>query len=451
MGNSIQECIVNILADEITSISPTDLEKISCRLVEQITGEKMQEFGVNSNGRPVSGTVDGTSDNSSIIYECSTEKNYFTDKNFKKISKDIDHAIKYSKAPHGLKIFLISSQKEPVKFREKFNAYKSQKYSQYDISIYAAVKIADLIFESILENAQAMDFYQVFFPRFALEMDKYTYYGTPPRHCERYVSNELGLASIEDHFTKCPICILYGLSGAGKTELSKEFSLLQIEKGMNCLWITGDDWKENKSFRDIKGGRGGNSINVAGIFNSHKTLLVIDDLKRKINNNDFEELDDGLRIGSQILVTSQFYNIGVEYYLKIPKLSIDSLMQILGESEDTISNNGRFVLQKCMSLPLILSTIYNMVDKIGIEREEIYINILNHIEDLKDGEGKSVIKRILSNLAESDYRALEKIANSKIYMYEAKLLKKFIRPICFLIYTIFLLFRTIVYLVFSSS
>ena len=91
---------------------------ITCTSAGHISLNFSEGFGLNSNDRPVGGTVDGTSGNSNIICECSTERDYFRDKNFRKISNDIEHAIRYNPSNTSLQVFLISSQKEPTKCRQ---------------------------------------------------------------------------------------------------------------------------------------------------------------------------------------------------------------------------------------------------------------------------------------------------------------------------------------------
>ena len=95
-----------------------------------IENQDMVHHGINKEGRPSAYTVDSFSQNASIVGEYSVEKDYFTDysetdgiRYYKKIHKDIEHAINHS-GDNLQKIYLITSQEEIPSFRKEFNKTK---------------------------------------------------------------------------------------------------------------------------------------------------------------------------------------------------------------------------------------------------------------------------------------------------------------------------------------
>lgn len=429
MAATVRDRIIKILVEEIETVSDADFEIIAQMLVKQLTGVQQQELGVNIEGKTVGYTVDGRSPDSRIAHECSTQKNYFTDKKYSKINKDIKHAI--DSTPGKLTdIYLFASKKEPPSFRTGFLAFINENYPDYHIHIYAARSIADLIFEAFVSDTQSKDFYTSIFPKFALETSIYSYYGIPPKHSGNYYSNDKALIAIQEHFKTNSICCLSGLSGSGKTEIAIEYAEISKEEGYNLLWITGEGWQENASLQSITRLQAENAINVAGIFNSIKTVLIIDNLNRICSRENFSELKEGFRSGGKILVTTQLTD-QADIYLPIPKLTEDCACRILGEQKSALTDTARLFIQKCLFSPLILATVRNMTVSFSLQKEDLYNEVMQQTEILEDKTGKEIIKRILERLNEKSLISLKKIANSGISTFDANFLKYYISNISF--------------------
>ncbi|WP_026838875.1 hypothetical protein [Gillisia sp. JM1] len=79
MFEYIKQRIVKNLIEEIECISPTNLELIGNNIVSILENQRMIHHGINKDYKPSGYTVDSFNNNSKIIAEYSTDKNYFGD------------------------------------------------------------------------------------------------------------------------------------------------------------------------------------------------------------------------------------------------------------------------------------------------------------------------------------------------------------------------------------
>ena len=166
----------------------------------------------------------------------------------------------------------------------------------------------------------------------------------------------------------------------------------------NILWVSGNDWKKDTSLHSIKRSKGGIPINVAGSFNTSKTLLIIDNLERTIKIEELCELDVGFKKGGQVLITSQLSDIANEFYLSMPEFSKEVAIQILGEDISNPSEECKEIVSVCSFSPLILSTIRSFIDKQIASRNELYIAVLSTPEDISVDDDLLIMNRILGKL-----------------------------------------------------
>lgn len=431
MFEYIRQRIEKNLVDEIECLNPTNLELVGHYLISNIEGQHLIHHGINKDYKPSGYTVDSFSSDSSIIVEYSTDKEYFLDEKNKKIRQDIEHALKHAENSQIKKIYLVCNHEEPASFRQKFNKTDVFLENKDKVIIFDSREMAKYIYQQCIENPNCTDFFRKFFPFFSQELDNYEYYGKIPAQCEKFCSEPTIIKSIEKHYSKGNhICVLCGLSGSGKTQASIDYVHLKKDEYKNYIWITGDDWKKDTSLCAVQRTRGGAPINVVGTFNKCKTILILDSIERNVYEEDFNELEQGFKMGGVVLATSQI--TGPEnYYLKIQPFSECTAIDILGE-ENSQSELTKKIIEKCRFSPLILSTIRKMVELGHIEREVLYQEVLDSPEDILGEDGVSIIRKVLNKLDETTLNALRKIANTGLTVFDEEFLRKFIGSILYM-------------------
>lgn len=427
----VKKRIVNGLIDEIVAMGATELELVGHAVIEFLEAKKLVHHGLNKDYRPVGYTVDTFSQDGSTVGEYSAEKGYFEDSSkpgdppkFKKIEGDIDHALTHG-SPKS--IYLIASQEEPESFRGKFRSTDRGKAYADVVKILDARELAKHIYEFSVDNPESAGFFSDFFPEFAQNLQNYEYYGRVPGICENHHTEEAILNAVRSHYAKgSNVCVLYGLSGSGKTQAAIDFVHKEAAAFENYVWISGDDWKKDTPLSSIQRSRGGVPFNVAGTFNSARTLLVIDSLERTVDAKAFGELQQGFGRGGVVLVTSQLNAPGNADYVAIPPLSSDSAAKVLGEDPANLSQAGAAFVDACRFSPLILATTRNIAAMGDIAKDDLYREILGDPHALSQGDGTSIMKSLLKRLQLNTLAALIKIADSGSNVHDSRFLAHFL-------------------------
>lgn len=421
MYNKIRQRIENNLIDEIKNLSATDLEYVGNHMLSVSEKVSLVHHGTNKEGRVCGYTVDSFSQDVSIVGEYSVQKDYFTDYvnvngqgSYRKIHKDVVHAVTFSNSTVK-KIYLITSQEEIPSFRKKFNKTRDFLENGDMLHILDARLLAQEIYKQTVDCVEDMNFYRDYFPNFVQEVENYEYYGKIPALCDNFCQDTKVLDKIDRHFKNSSICLLYGVSGSGKTQTAIEYVHYKASEFQNYIWLSGEDWVNGISLSAIQRTRGGVPINVVGLFNKAKTILIIDSLEREVNSKDFSELSDGIKKGGKIIVTSQVKSY-VKFCMAMPELSEEVAIRILGET----SANGRAkqVANKCKGFPIMLSAIRNIVLYEGVNKEALYSEILEKPEELVTSGGTPLFKIILSKLSPETKDKLIKLANTGITMFD---------------------------------
>lgn len=436
MSEFIRKRVLKDLICEIEDLDPTSLELVGHRVIEGIEGQRLVHHGINRDYKPVGYTVDSFTQDFATVGEYSTDKDYFEDQSgrkklntFKKIENDIEHALKEAGKATLRKIYLVSTCEEPPSFRGRFNKTDLSVAHSDKIEFLDSRQLATRILEFSLDNPSAAEFFRYFLPDFSQNLDNYEYYGLVPTSCPRHHSEPLILDAIRLHFASgANICVLHGLSGSGKTQAAIDFVHAELPQFGNYIWISGSDWAENVPLAAIKRSRGGIPINVAGVFNSTKTLLVVDDLSRHTSANLFSELEKGFIIGSRVIVTSQVGDPNSTIHLPVPKFSTAIAFAILGESEETSNDDLVRFVEACRFCPLILSVTREVAKTEGVDKLELYQEILALPDVAQDVDGRSVMERLLQRLSGHNRDALAKIATSGCTRFDSRFLTNFIGP-----------------------
>ncbi|MBU4319374.1 MAG: tetratricopeptide repeat protein [Proteobacteria bacterium] len=432
MFEYIKKRIIKCLIEEIECLDAIDLELIGHNVISVIEDKKMIHHGINKDYKPSGYTVDSFSNDSAIVGEYSTEKGYFEDASpkdtpsYPKINKDISHAISHKRPDGPDKIYLITNQEEIPSFRSKFNQTPLAQSLGERIIIYDARELAKLIYDQSITNTSYAGIYKQFFPGFSKDLDNYEYYGKIPAQCKNHFTDSRLLQTIRNHYAQGKnICILHGVSGSGKTQATIDFIHQERENFETYIWISGEDWAPNTPLSSIQRTRGGSPINVVGLFNSAKTILVIDSIERNLDETHFTELS-GFDKGSRVLATSQISDPNSLHYLAIPTLSKEVALRVLGEDPTSASDACNKFVKACSFSPLILSTARNILEDRGISRDEFYKEVLASPEVISGPDGQSIMRRILAKLEPRQHEALSKIANSGSSIHDLNFLRQFI-------------------------
>jgi tetratricopeptide (TPR) repeat protein len=435
MYEYIKKRLIKELISEISCLGAAELELIGHNVVGIRENSRMIHHGINKDYKPVKLTVDSFSEDSLIVAEYSTEQGYFEDQgsasenkfsSFRKIEKDIQHALDHLKPQGPEKIYLITNQEEPPFFRAKFNATPLYQSHGGKLVFMDARELAKEVYQQSKNNPDCAAFYKQYFPGFSQNLDNYEYYGKLPAPCDGYIQDKGIHDALAKYFETNSVCVLHGVSGSGKTQAAINFAHPSSNGFENYVWISGEDWPKGSSLSAIQRSRGGAPVNIVGLFNISKTILVIDGLERSINQIDFNELQDGFNKGGVVLVTSQSAILESGNSLQIPEISDITASRILGEDWGNSSIEAQRFIRACKFSPLILSTARSIIENERVASVDLYKEVLKSPNDIAGRDGQSIMEKILNRLGSRTLMALKKIANSGLTVHDLDFLRFFI-------------------------
>lgn len=405
------------LIKEVKTLSATSFESVCYEIFKRKFPETtILHNGVNADDRPVKGTLDVNNSNLEICLECSVEKNYFTDVNYTKISNDIEHVLTLSNG-NVSKIYLYCSQIQPPSFISSWvNSSIFNKYKNYSIEILDCRRIVDEIYDYCVERGTLFDYLGRYLPTFKKNMDRETYFENVQTQVNNYINPESIFIKLQNQINKNPITVISGLSGAGKTQLAIFYAKNNSESFENVFWLTGENFDNNPSMNNYT--RGDRSINLISIFNEIKSLLIIDNYDKLINENSFKELSNGFLIGSRILITS-LNTAENPIYFKMPLIPEKYALDILGDHSD----EAKQILPE-INLPVILSAIKSTCESGNYTYLDIYSDLKSFLPTVTDDHNKRILTRVLNKFPQID--TLKLLCNILNAQFDTNLLRKFI-------------------------
>ncbi len=301
-------------------------------LLEDMLGLKIDRRGQSLTGEPVGYVLDSTSEDFKVVAEYSCEKKYFEDKTLSKIKNDIQHCL--DKAPNTESIYLISSQTAgPLNYTTYSNyADNEGKRLNKNIYIYDARKLSEYIVDEVISKQNELLLQKLinFIPLVKQLKIEHIFTNTIPQKdddfVERIDNKERILELLEEH----NYVLLHGISGIGKTEISKDIAN-QYKEEYSLVWIDGKLINEVNDLNSITLERYGVSQNIIGLMNRSKICLVIDDLNKNISKL-ISFMHDNIKTNFKLIMTSQVNEQGIESELEINFLPLALSEEVLNKN-----------------------------------------------------------------------------------------------------------------------
>lgn len=368
---------------DIEKLNGTEFEVDFCKnILELILGLDVQNKGHNLYAKPVRGSSDFNTNNFEIVGQSGTDNKYFS--NLEKPIADINSAI--NNHPNSKTIYLFANQRATGNQLSQLNdKIKLENYSQ-NIEIYDSEKIAKKVIldnilnekiESVLENCTPIA-YQLYI---SLPQTNKLPKSTSKKYFERESEKK-----IIEKLDKEKIVQLYGVSGIGKTEVSKSIAQKLQNNYETIIWVNCDDIKNsNLNFASIHISKFNTNINLESLLQNHKLLLILDNFNENLNyiKKQFEGLN---KKNSVCLITSLQKNLSTECSHELSYLSNETSKDILCETRTPPSDEiAKGIIEYVNGYPLVLNIIRDSVERNDYTWDYI-LNDLKNIIKIEDQE-----------------------------------------------------------------
>ncbi|MGA8549420.1 MAG: hypothetical protein WB678_04195 [Stellaceae bacterium] len=298
-------------------------ERFGSRFLDHYLAVPLTHRGLNVLGHPVGGTVDTVGENGRCVAEYSTEKTYF-DGTMAKPTADAEHARALN--PNATDIFLLSSQEAPI---GKITDFQTTMQGRPDFAgrsfhVYDSRKIAELLVDHLLISDTAVDQLSDHLPILKAVRDEHAAnLSIPELDYRRHVERPDVLTEIGHRLTAHRCLAIWGLAGAGKSELATAFANQHKGQYELTLWLEGQAIRQVEDLRAVPLLRGGESRNVATLLATRRCLLILDDVKEPLATVALAQI---CRDGAHVLVTRRDEDTSG---LEIPMMPEDQSIELL--------------------------------------------------------------------------------------------------------------------------
>jgi tetratricopeptide (TPR) repeat protein len=376
------------LVPNIEAMGPGPLfETFGTRFLSRLLDIPLVQRGVSVRGNPIGRTVDATALNDSTVAEFSTDKGYFAGD---KPRNDLAHIV--YRHPSAKQIYLVSSQVAPA---GSIDAFVESNGSQgRSVHVLDARRIAEEIIDRLMASDDAIDDLSEFIPVLAMVRDEHALDLRAPRPGSRHIQRPDVDAAIAEALGRSPCVAISGMGGVGKSEAAAAYVETHRNEYMQTIWLDGAQIERIEDLSAVAIRRAGDALNVVGLLNNRRCLLVIDDAKA---NLDPAQLSSMCGQGSHIILTRR---VAQKSY-SLPLLTENESQSLL--EADSVDPCPRPIFEKVLATagghPLSLALINAAVGN-GTSWGDIAIDC-EEIGKFTDGDTRlyeRILGRLRSNL-----------------------------------------------------
>ncbi|PKH93223.1 hypothetical protein CXF76_02370 [Pseudoalteromonas sp. 78C3] len=404
--------IARITTEMAEVLTGARFEQLCYIIVEQVFSEyELNHKGTNLAGAPVGNVVDTFSTCGKLVCEYSTDAKYFN--NLTKIENDTLHAMEHYRDSLE-SIFLLSNRQCKPKQQREVTKYinEVQDTRGIEIKLWDSRKLSEYIVDDLLFDEEVTERLSHFIPSIQTIRNESVINFTLPKVEVSYQHRTNIEELISSRLLAGSSSVIVGFGGIGKSRLCVAIANSIKEEFDISLWLDASELEDlNKlGFCDVF--RNGHKLNILGLLQSKKVLLVLDDLLAPVSQEQLEAL---CKNGSAIIATRRKIIDASDW--KLPLLDIDVARKILEFEIETPCTDA--LSQKVYDIvgghPLIYGLMNANMHSGDYEWEDID-NDCKSIAEYEDEKSLKLTERLLGHLLGSLSTQLSflKACNTKV-------------------------------------
>ncbi|HHQ4746893.1 TPA: hypothetical protein ACSQX0_003765, partial [Vibrio cholerae] len=317
------------IVDDLISINGTEFEYFCKPVFEIITGESSIHKGSNLFAKPISRTVDFSTNNFEVVGQCGTDNDYFDvfGKDFDdliklklentKPIKDIYSALKNS--DQCSKIILFANQEAKGGRLDSVNKVIRHIGIEKDVVIFDSEGIAQIIADNIANQKFIFSLID-YLPTASQIYSAISMQNDLPPLPSDFVTRE-DEAPILDLVNRNKVSIIHGVSGIGKSKIALGIAHKLKDEFDSVLWV---NLGENRdlNFKSVKVGDFDKNLNLANLCATYKTLVILDNFSGNVSDVEIE-FEKISRAESRVLITSQERSARKEICFHLSEMNIE--------------------------------------------------------------------------------------------------------------------------------
>jgi DNA replication protein DnaC len=409
----LRSAYVARIATEISEVlTGARFEQFSYIIVDQYFGEyELHHRGTNLAGAPVGHVVDTFSKCGKVVCEYSTDANYFV--NTTKIDKDTRHALEHYSGTLE-KLLLLSNRLCNPKQQRAITEYITEVADtvNVDIRIWDARKLSEYIVDDLLLDEEVTERLSHFLPSIRTIRNESAINLTLPKVEESYQKR----ADLEEFISTKLLAgnssVIVGFGGTGKSHFTVAIANSIKEQFDISLWLDASELEDINKLGLYDVFRNGHQLNLLGLLQSKKVLLVLDDLLAPVSQEQLEAL---CKNGSTILATRRKIADAGDWQLPLLDLNVARKILEFGIETPCPDALAQKVYDIVGGYPLIYGLMNANMHSDDYEWEDID-NDCKAIAEYEDEKSQKLTERLLGHLLGSLATQLSfiKACNTKV-------------------------------------
>lgn len=368
----LKRVFIKKVVDDLISLNGTEFEYFCKTVFEIIVGEESIHKGSNLFAKPISRTVDFSTNNFEVVGQCGTDNDYFDVfgkkfdelvklklKNTKPI-KDINSTLKNSS--QCSKIILFANQEAKGGRLDNVNKVVRHLGIKQEIVLIDSEGIARIVADNI--GNQRFIFSIIDYLPTAIQIySAISMQNDLPPLPNEFVVREDEKAILEA-VKHSRISVVHGVSGIGKSKIALGVAHKLKSEFDSIIWV---NLSENKdfNFKSVKVGDFDNNLNLANLCATYKTLVVLDNFFGNVADLEVE-FESFARDESRVLITSLERVAKKEICFHLSEMTADESKKIIRRSVDIDRKYVDEIVKNIGGHPLCLELVCLII------REEEY-------------------------------------------------------------------------------
>lgn len=404
----LKRALIKKVVDDLICLNGTEFEYFCKPIFEIIVGEESIHKGSNLFAKPISRTVDFSTNNFEIVGQCGTDNDYFDvyGKEFEELIelklentkpvKDIKSALKNSS--QCSKIILFANQEAKGGRLDSVNKVIRHIGIKQEVVVLDSECIATIVAENIVNQRfifSIIDYLPTasqIYSAISMQND------LPPlphdfvvREDEKYIIEAIKQSNVS---------VVHGVSGIGKSKIVLGVAHKLKAEFDSIIWVNLSENK-NFNFKSVKVGDFDNNLNLANLCSTYKTLVILDNFFGNVSDIK-SEFESFARDESRVIITSLEKIADKKICFHLSEMTNSEAKEVIEKRINIDSKYIDEIVEHIGGHPLCLELVCQIIREENYNNHEIH-NFLEEIsqitEEIVQGKSQTISDLVIGKYA----------------------------------------------------
>lgn len=405
----LKRAFIKKVVDDLIPLNGTEFEYFCKPIFDLIVNEVSIHKGSNLYAKPISRTVDFSTNNFETVGQCGTDSDYFDvfskkyDELLKlklentKPIKDIYSTLKNS--AQCSKIILFANQEAKAGRLDNINKVVRYLDIKQEIIVFDSESIANIIADNISNQKFILSLID-YLPTASTVYSAISMHNKlPPLPSDFVIRKEE--ASIIEMINENKVSVVHGVSGIGKSKIVLGITHQLISEFDSIIWVGLNENKEF-NFSSAKVSDFDKNLNIANLCATYKTLIILDNFFGNVTDIE-DEFKSFARDDSRVLITSLDRSTQGTSCIHLSEMSTAESREVINKRIDIDSRYVDRIIDQIGGHPLCLELVCQIIKDEKYNDSEMQ-QFLQEIQDIPNeivrGKSQTISDLIIGKYAD---------------------------------------------------